>query len=146
MSFRKTKIICTIGPASSGVQRLVRLAEAGMEVARLNFSHGTHEEHYEQIRAIREAEKISGKTIAILQDLQGPKIRIGKVENSEILLSDNAPFTITVDELEIGNAQRVSTTYKDLVKDVIPGKIFCSMMAILFCKWKIFVVMILIQK
>ncbi len=74
---RRTKIVCTIGPASSSVEELDRLAAAGMDVARLNFSHGTHAEHAEVLRRIREGEERWGRPIAILQDLQGPKIRLG---------------------------------------------------------------------
>ncbi|MFI5079212.1 MAG: pyruvate kinase, partial [Vicinamibacteria bacterium] len=74
---RRTKIVCTIGPASSSVENLDRLAAAGMDVARLNFSHGTHAEHAEVLRIIREGEERWGRPIAILQDLQGPKIRLG---------------------------------------------------------------------
>src|SRR2546423_13417400 len=74
---RRTKIVCTIGPASSTVAQLDRLAAAGMDVARLNFSHGTHAEHAEVIQRIREAEARWNRPVAILQDLQGPKIRLG---------------------------------------------------------------------
>src|SRR5882672_4228816 len=74
---RRTKIVCTIGPASSSTAELDRLAAAGLDVARLNFSHGTHAEHAEVIRKIREGEARWGHPIAILQDLQGPKIRLG---------------------------------------------------------------------
>src|SRR5256712_11170679 len=73
----RTKIVCTIGPASSSVEQLERLAKAGMDVARLNFSHGTHAEHAEVIRRIREGEARWGRPVAILQDLQGPKLRLG---------------------------------------------------------------------
>src|SRR4029450_12404232 len=74
---RRTKIVCTIGPASSSAAELDRLVAAGLDVARLNFSHGTHEEHAEVIERIREGEARWGRRIAILQDLQGPKIRLG---------------------------------------------------------------------
>src|SRR5687768_9818440 len=74
---RRTRIVCTIGPASSSVENLDRLAAAGMDVARLNFSHGTHAEHAEVVRRIREGEARWGRPVAILQDLQGPKIRLG---------------------------------------------------------------------
>src|SRR5256885_17162316 len=73
---RRTKIVCTIGPASSDTAELDRLAAAGLDVARLNFSHGTHDEHAEVIRKIREGEARWGRPVAILQDLQGPKIRL----------------------------------------------------------------------
>src|SRR4029450_5298546 len=76
---RRTKIVCTIGPASSSAAELDRLVAAGLDVARLNFSHGTHEEHAEVIERIREGEARWGRRIAILQDLQGPKVRAGYV-------------------------------------------------------------------
>src|SRR2546425_1268284 len=74
---RRTKIVCTIGPASSSTAELDRLVAAGLDVARLNFSHGTHDEHAEVVRRIREGEARWGRPVAILQDLQGPKIRLG---------------------------------------------------------------------
>ncbi len=121
MKKRKTKIICTIGPSTRGTDNLVRLIESGMDAARLNFSHGTHERHLQTIKEIREASRITGKHIAILQDLQGPKIRTGKVLNGEAFLEDNAEFIITVDELEFGNEKKVSTTYKSLIREVKKG-------------------------
>ena len=77
LRMRRTKIVCTIGPASSSVEQLDRLVAAGMDVARLNFSHGTHAEHAEVVARIREGEVRWGRPVAILQDLQGPKIRLG---------------------------------------------------------------------
>src|SRR2546423_14949867 len=74
---RRTKIVCTIGPASSSTAELDRLVAAGLDVARLNFSHGTHDEHADVIRRIREGESRWGRPVAVLQDLQGPKIRLG---------------------------------------------------------------------
>lgn len=121
MTLRKTKIICTIGPSTRGTANLVKLIEAGMDAARLNFSHGTHEQHWESIHDIREASRITGKHIAILQDLQGPKIRTGKVLNGSVLLEDNTEFIITVDDLEFGDEMKVSTSYKNLIKEVKKG-------------------------
>ncbi len=121
MNSRKTKILCTIGPATAGVNELVRLIENGMDLARLNFSHGIHSTHLQIIENIREAEKITGRKIAIIQDLQGPKIRTGKVENGAVELINGEQFIITAEELEIGNQQRVSTVYKELIKEVKPG-------------------------
>ncbi len=118
---RRTKIVCTIGPATASLEMLVKLMNAGMDVARLNFSHGSHEVHRQTVDNIREASMITGKTVAILQDLQGPKIRTGKVENGAVFLEENAPFIITSDELEYGNAQRVGTGYKELPHEVKPG-------------------------
>jgi pyruvate kinase len=118
---RQTKIICTIGPASSGVDNLLKLIDYGMDAARLNFSHGTHEIHLETIAQVREASKKAGKHIVILQDLQGPKIRTGKVENGSVFLNDGDEFIITVDEMEFGNSQKVNTSYKNLIKEVKVG-------------------------
>ena len=120
MDIRKAKVICTIGPASDSEEMLTRLAQAGMDVARLNFSHGSHEEHLEKIKKIRTISEKTGKAIAILQDLQGPKIRVGKFENPPIQLQPGDLFTITTDQI-LGNENIVSTSYKNLPKDVQPG-------------------------
>ena len=120
MKPRKAKVICTIGPACDSEEMLIRLVEAGMDVARLNFSHGTHEEHLQKIKRIRAVSEKTGKAIAILQDLQGPKIRIGKFENPPIRLNPGDLFTITTDNIP-GNENIVSTSYKNLSKDVHPG-------------------------
>lgn len=119
---RKTKIICTIGPATSSVEKLVKLIETGMDVARLNFSHGEHSDHLQLINNIREASKITGKNVPIMQDLQGPKIRTGKVRNGGVELLDGNDFIITTDEIEEGDETRVPTVYQDLSKDVRNGK------------------------
>lgn len=121
MNRRKTKIFCTIGPASKEIDMLVQLIETGMDVARLNFSHGTHNEHYMTIQNIRKAEEITGRKISILQDLQGPKIRIGKFKNGFVNLIDGDKFTITTNELEYGDEKIVSTNYKMLTKDIYEG-------------------------
>lgn len=118
---RKTKIICTIGPSSSGRENLIKLIDAGMDTARLNFSHGTHEVHEQHIRDIRSACLETGKEIAILQDLQGPKIRTSKVENGSVHLENGQQFIITIDEMEYGNSQKVSTDYKKLISEVSAG-------------------------
>ncbi|MDQ1264989.1 MAG: pyruvate kinase [Bacteroidota bacterium] len=118
---RKTKIICTIGPASSGTAHLVKLIEAGMDTARLNFSHGTYEQFNQYIEDIRQASAITGKPVAILQDLQGPKIRTGKVSAGGVKLDDGAYFIITTEFIEIGTAEKVSTTYPNLHRELTPG-------------------------
>lgn len=118
---RRTKIICTIGPASASEEMLVRLITAGMDVARLNFSHGTHEEHRATIGAIRRAASACGRCVGILLDLQGPKIRIGKMADGGAMLDDGARFVITTDASIEGTAERASTTYKALATDVAPG-------------------------
>jgi pyruvate kinase len=118
----KTKIICTLGPASQSVEQLVELIHAGMDVARLNFSHGTHEDHLSSIKNVREASKITGEYITILQDLCGPKIRTGKLQNKFIELKEGATFTFTIDEI-MGDEHRVTTTYRELPDDVQAGDI-----------------------
>lgn len=118
---RRTKIVCTIGPATRSPEMVERLIDAGMNVARLNFSHANHDIHREQIRIVREAAAKKGANIAILMDLQGPKIRTGKlVEPHRITLEPGAPFTITAEKL-VGDVHRVSTTYKSLPNDVKAG-------------------------
>ncbi|TAL69147.1 MAG: pyruvate kinase [Bacteroidetes bacterium] len=118
---RKTKIICTIGPSTSSVEWLIKLINAGMDAARINFSHGSHEQHAQTIKNIKSAAETTGKPVAILQDLQGPKIRTGKVQNGAVQLNDDSQFIITVDDVPFGNSERVGTTYKDLINEVKPG-------------------------
>src|SRR6185437_16344515 len=111
-AFRRTRIVCTLGPACWSEEQIERLVRAGMDVARINFSHGTHDEHEETIARVRRVEERVGKPIAILQDLQGPKIRIGALaEHQPITLRDGQPFTITTRPI-IGDASAVSTTYE----------------------------------
>lgn len=110
-----------MGPSTSGVDTLVKLIEMGMDAARVNFSHGTHEQHQKTIKDIREAAKITGKPIPILQDLQGPKIRTGKVKGGSVMLEDDAEFIITVEDIEIGDEKRVNTNYHNLIKEVEAG-------------------------
>ena len=107
--YGKTKIVCTLGPASSSVEVLEQMIRSGMDVARLNFSHGTHEEHLEMMRRVREAAKRAGEQVAILQDLQGPKIRTGKLATPPVELIKGAKFIITIDEM-FGDKNKVSTT------------------------------------
>ena len=113
----KTKIVCTLGPASSQVETLLEMIKAGMNVARINFSHGTHESHGKLIENIRKAEVRSGKSVAILADLQGPKIRTGKLENGEVELKDGQKFTITNRSIGLGNNKICETTFDSLVHD-----------------------------
>lgn len=116
----RTKIVCTIGPASRSPEILEQLIQAGMNVARLNFSHGTQLEHLEVIEGIRRLAAKTGKPVAILQDLAGPKIRIGKIKAGAITLESGALFTLTNQQL-LGNENKVSVNYPDLPKDVKPG-------------------------
>jgi pyruvate kinase len=118
---RRTKIVATIGPASSTPEMIGKLIDAGMDVARLNFSHGTHADHAERIAMLRAAAHQAERPLAILQDLQGPKIRTGKlVDGQPVTLISGDRFDITVHEM-LGTAKRVSTTYTALPHDVRPG-------------------------
>jgi pyruvate kinase len=119
---RRTKIVATIGPASSRPEMLERLIRAGVNVVRLNFSHGEHEGHRQVMDAVRAISVRTGEPIAILQDLSGPKIRIGNLEGGgPVELRDGARLTITTDENVVGTSERISTTYKALPRDVKPG-------------------------
>jgi pyruvate kinase len=115
---RRAKMVCTMGPSTSG--RLVEFAEAGMDVARLNLSHGSHEEHEKTYTEIRAASDRTGRAIGVLVDLQGPKIRLGRFADGPVDLVSGATFTITVDEIA-GDVHRCSTTYKGLPGDVARG-------------------------
>ncbi|MBO9312870.1 MAG: pyruvate kinase [Chloroflexus sp.] len=117
---RRTKIVATLGPATSTPERIAGLIRAGMNVARLNFSHGTHAEHAARIAMVRRAAAEAGRHVAILQDLQGPKIRTGPLENGQpVELVAGQRFVITTEPI-VGNANRVSTTYRALPLDVRP--------------------------
>ena len=104
---RRTKIVCTMGPAVSGKEKVRELIESGMDVARLNFSHGTHQQKDEIIADVKAAAREAGKTVAILQDLQGPKLRVGEMRGGKpILLKDHAKLVIC-NEPVFGTAERV---------------------------------------
>ncbi|MDP6699499.1 MAG: pyruvate kinase, partial [Candidatus Latescibacteria bacterium] len=118
MDPRRAKIVCTIGPASR--DRLGELIAAGMDVARLNFSHGEHGELARIVADIRQLARDQGRTVAILQDLQGPKIRTGRHVDGPLQLAAGQTFTITTAEVA-GTAQQVSTTYEPLPRDVAAG-------------------------
>jgi pyruvate kinase len=121
MAFRHSKIVCTIGPASCSPRIIERLMEAGMDVARLNFSHGTHADHAESVANLRAAAIRHQKPIAILADLQGPKIRTGPlVGGTPVLLRAGQRFTITTDRVP-GDASCVSTTFRPLPREVHRG-------------------------
>ncbi len=116
---RHTKIICTIGPASESVEKLKKIVNEGMNVARLNFSHGDKNEQLQRIKNIRKAMTRTGKNIAILLDTKGPEIRIGKL-NRTILLKKGQVISLCSDDI-IGNDRNISISYKQLYKDVKPG-------------------------
>ncbi|PYV85520.1 MAG: pyruvate kinase [Acidobacteria bacterium] len=118
---RRAKIVCTIGPASNTESSLHMLMQAGMDVARLNFSHGSHEDHAKVIETLRRTATSEGRTICILQDLQGPKIRTGALTGHQpVTLESGARVTITTREVE-GTADLISTTFKDLPREMQPG-------------------------
>ena len=119
---RRTKIVCTLGPATTDLDTIRRLVDAGMDVARMNFSHGSHEEHAERIRRVREAAREAGRSVAILQDLQGPKIRVGRVEDDCVFLREGDTVTITTTENgERGTAGRIFIDYATLPRDADVG-------------------------
>lgn len=118
---RRTKIICTIGPASSDEQTIRALIAAGMDVARLNFSHGTHDDHRQVIEHIRAAAKEMQRPVSILQDLQGPKIRVGLMQNGGVLLHKGQQLVLTPSPLEESTSQRVHISYDSLAQDVNRG-------------------------
>ncbi len=117
---RKTKIVCTIGPACDSYETLTGLCKAGMNVARLNFSHGTHEEHQKRIDTIKAVRKDLGLPIAIMLDTKGPEYRIKTFENGKVMLFKGDIFTFTTDEVE-GNREMVSVTYQNLPNEVAVG-------------------------
>ena len=117
---RRAKIVCTIGPASHSPDVLRALVDAGMDVARLNFSHGSHADHAAVVADLRRIADEAGRPLAILQDLQGPKIRLGTLQGGAVQLSTGARFVLTTEEIE-GDADRASTTYKALPSDVTQG-------------------------
>lgn len=119
---RKTKIICTIGPSCENDDVLIKMCHAGMNVARLNFSHGTHEEHKEKIELIKRVREKLNLPIAIMLDTKGPEYRIKTFENKKIILSDGDTFVFTTEDV-IGNQQRVSVSYEHLTDDLNIGDI-----------------------
>jgi pyruvate kinase len=117
---RRAKIVCTLGPATSSLEQITALVEAGMDVARLNFSHGSHADHEVAYRRVREASDTTGHAVAVLADLQGPKIRLGTFADGPVTWVTGSRVCITVDDVE-GTAERVSTTYKGLANDARVG-------------------------
>ncbi len=121
LSLRRAKIVCTLGPSSNTEEDIRQLMLLGMDVARLNFSHGTHDEHLERIRLLRRVAASLGRTICILQDLQGPKIRTSALrDHRPVELVAGARVTITNKEVE-GTAELLGTTFKTLAREALPG-------------------------
>ncbi len=117
---RRTKIVCTIGPATSSPEGLRQLALAGMDVARLNFSHGSYEQHGEVIKNLRALSAEIGKPITILQDLSGPKVRVGKIQGNGVILEPGSEFILTTELIE-GDATRASVSIPEIVESVPAG-------------------------
>ncbi|HTL40202.1 MAG TPA: pyruvate kinase [Pseudolysinimonas sp.] len=117
---RRAKIVATLGPATSSYENIRSIIEAGVDVARMNLSHGTYEVHNEVYANVRKAAEDTGKPVAVLVDLQGPKIRLGKFEAGPYDLEVGDTFTITTDDI-VGTKERVGTTFKGLPQDVSPG-------------------------
>jgi len=117
---RHTKIVCTLGPASHSHETVLALAEAGMDVARLNFSHGTRADHGLRLAAVRAVARQTGRHLAVLQDLQGPKIRLGSFAKDSVTLLEGHPFTLTTKAVQ-GTEVRASTTYERLPHDLKRG-------------------------
>src|ERR1700682_2534903 len=121
MNGRHSKIVCTIGPVSRSPRMIRKLIQAGMDVARLNFSHGTHQEHAETFALLREAATALKRNIAILADLQGPKIRTGPLAGGgSVMLRAGQKFVITTARV-LGDSTRVSTTFTPLPREVHRG-------------------------
>ncbi|WP_037906044.1 pyruvate kinase [Actinacidiphila yeochonensis] len=118
---RRAKIVCTLGPATDSYDQIKALVEAGMDVARLNLSHGSYAEHEDRYRRVRKAADESGRSVGVLADLQGPKIRLGHFGEGPVLLERGDEFTISVDDIE-GDQRACGTTYKGLAADVARGE------------------------
>ncbi|MFH0244828.1 pyruvate kinase [Streptomyces sp. HK10] len=119
---RRAKIVCTLGPATDSYEQIKALTEAGMDVARLNLSHGAHAEHEERYHRVRRASEETGRSVGVLADLQGPKIRLGRFREGPVLLERGDEFTITTEDVE-GDREQCGTTYAGLADDVTPGEL-----------------------
>jgi pyruvate kinase len=118
---RSTKIVATLGPASSAPAVLERMLAAGVDVVRLNFSHGKAQDHIDRARLVREAAQKVGKEVAIMADLQGPKIRVGRFDGDRTVLEPGQKFILDAATTALGNNERVGLDYKELPRDVRPG-------------------------
>ncbi|GBD97359.1 pyruvate kinase [bacterium BMS3Abin06] len=117
---RKVKIVCTIGPASSSKNAIEKMIRSGMDVARLNFSHGDHEGHKKAVGHIRKAARKYDSPVAVLSDLKGLKIRVGVIKNGSVMLKKNSTVILTTKQIE-GSSERISISYRHLLKDVKTG-------------------------
>ena len=118
---RATKIVATLGPASSAPDVLERLLRAGVDVVRLNFSHGRAQDHIDRANLVRETAAKVGKPVALMADLQGPKIRVGKFAEGKVMLVEGAPFVLDAGRTDLGDVHAVGLDYKELPRDVKPG-------------------------
>ncbi|MFQ5854038.1 MAG: pyruvate kinase [Anaerolineae bacterium] len=116
----RTKIVCTLGPACEDEETLRQMIRAGMDVARLNFSHDTHGAHAKRLRLVRRLAQEEGKVVAVLQDLQGPKLRVGPIDGGQVTLTAGQRFTLTTKDV-LGDSRRVTAPYAGLPGDVKPG-------------------------
>jgi pyruvate kinase len=123
MTHRATKIVATLGPASSDPALLEQMIRAGVSVVRLNFSHGVAQDHIERARLVREASARVGCEVAIMADLQGPKIRVGKFADGKVMLQPGAPFVLDAARTQPGDVHGVGLDYKQLPRDVCPGDV-----------------------
>ncbi|MFZ2737281.1 MAG: pyruvate kinase [Burkholderiaceae bacterium] len=123
MTLSAIKIVATLGPASSDPAMLEQLIQAGVNVVRLNFSHGKAQDHIDRARLVREAAQKVGREVAIMADLQGPKIRVGKFADGKVLLQSGQKFILDAARTELGNEQAVGLDYKDLPRDLKPGDV-----------------------
>src|SRR6202000_3335665 len=117
---RRAKIVCTLGPATSSQEQITARIEAGMDVARLNMSHGIQADHLEAYRRVRAGSDATGRSVGILADLQGPKIRLGEFPGGPVRLNAGDPFVINTEDIP-GNQHEASTTYEGLPEDVRAG-------------------------
>ncbi len=123
MPYRSTKIVATLGPASNTPQILEEMIRAGVNVVRLNFSHGTAQDHIDRAQMVREAAKRAGREVAIMADLQGPKIRVGKFAQGKVMLESGQPFVLDASRTEMGDIHGVGLDYKELPRDVVAGDV-----------------------
>ncbi|WP_305304798.1 pyruvate kinase, partial [Romboutsia ilealis] len=119
-NIKRTKIVCTLGPASDKEEILRELVKSGLNVCRFNFSHGSHEEHKERMDLVKKIREELGQPVAILLDTKGPEIRTGNFEEPEVLLEEGQKFTITMKDV-VGDKEICTVSYKGLVNDVVPG-------------------------
>ncbi len=121
MPIHATKIVATLGPASSSLEMIVAMITAGVNVVRLNFSHGTAQDHIDRANLVREASRQVGREVAIMADLQGPKIRVGKFAEGKVMLMAGEPFILDASRTEVGDINGVGLDYKELPRDVKVG-------------------------